>query len=290
MPMRKLLSILLFLAAVPGLAPAADCINGRGQLQRPLWDGYMLEIAPASDQCRVAVSGPGGKPVFEISGSDASMLRISGRDVNGDGKPDVVLLTHSTASPENVYSIIGTAEPAGLIRQIVTSAELSFEERTEGHIEMVTRDPAFRDLEGLSADQVPYPMLFLRLKGKEIYNVSQIYWPEYERAISLARGRLSKKDMEILKTDEFAQMGHDKEKELTPEVMAHIQEVKSVVLEIVLDYIYGGRGEEGWKALTEFWAYSDRQRIRQELLRRRMTGVLRDINRPAPAPAQRSSN
>ncbi len=295
MPMRKLLFVLyFFLAALPMPALAADCSNGRGELQKPLWEGYNLQIGPAQgdhvNECFAAVVGPDGKTVFSVFGSDATMLRVTGRDVNGDGKPDVVLLTHGTASPENVYSIVGTAEPAGLIRQIVTSAELSFEERSEGHTEIVTRDIAFRDLEGLAADQVPYPMLFLRLKGKEIYNVSQIYWPEYERAISLARGRLSKKDMEILKTDEFAQMGHDKEKEMTPEVIAHIQEVKSVVLEIVLDYIYGGRGEEGWKALTEFWAYSDRQRIRQELLRRRMSGVLRDINRPLVPPAQRSSN
>ncbi len=288
-----LLTILFFLLAWSAPAWAVDCANGRGDLQKPLWDGYRLQVGPAQgdhvNECFAAVIAPDGKTVYNVFGSDVSMLRITGRDVNGDGKPDVVLLTHSTASPENVYSIVGTAEPAGLIRQIVTSAELSFEERSEGHVEMVTRDTSFRDLEGFDADQAPAPMLFLRLKGKEIYNVSQVYWPEYEREISLARGKLAKKDMEILKTDEFSQMGH-KDKEPNPEDIAHIRDVKSVVLGMVLDYIYGGKGEEGWKTLTEFWPYSDRQRIRQELLRRRMTGVLRDINRPPVPPAQRSSN
>jgi len=290
--MQKLLSMLFLLVAWSGLAPAADCMNGRGDFQKPLWDGYTLQIGPAQgdhkNECFAAVIAPDGKTVFNVFGVDTTMLRVTGRDVNGDGKPDVVLLTHASSSPENVYSIVGTAEPAGLIRQIATSAELSFEERSEGHTEIVTRDTSFRDLEGLPGDQTPAPMLFLRLKGKEIYNVSQVYWPEYELAIKEARAKLSKNDMGLLKTDEFAQKGH-KDKDLSPQEIAHIQDVKSVVLEIVLDYIYGGKGEEGWKLLTEFWAYSDRQRIRQELLRRRMAGVLRDINRPVPAPAQSTS-
>ena len=290
MRIQQLLFVFLFSLAWSGAAPAADCMNGRGELQRPLWDGYSLQIGPAQgdhvNECFAAVIGADGKSVFETFGVDASMLRITGRDVNGDGKPDVVLLTHSATSPENVYSIIGTADPAGLIRQIATSAELNFEERTEGRTDIVTHDTAFRDFEGLSPDQAPAPMMFLRLKGKEIYNVSQAYWPEYEQEITAAKANLSKTEIALFMGELPNQTQKDKERDLTPQEMARRQVVKATILQIVLDYIYGGRGQDAWKAVSEMWPALDRQRIRQEILRTRMGGVMRDISRPVPTAVQ----
>lgn len=278
------LSMLLIAFLLSGPAQAADCAGGRGELHRQLWDGYTLQVGPAQgdhvNECFAAVIAPDGKTLFEVSGADATMLQITGRDVNGDGKPDVVLLTHAANSPENVYSIVGTAEPAGLIRQIVTAATLSFEGRGEdGRTEIVTRDTAFRGFDGLPADKTPKPLIFLRLKGKDIHNVSQVYWPEYEREIALARGRLGKKDMELFTDDGGNLPKPDKPKELSPQEWEHLQEIKGVVLEIALDYLYGGRGQEAWKTISEMWPLADRQRIRQEILRARMGGVMRDINR-----------
>jgi hypothetical protein len=290
MRMQRFLSILFFLLlAFSGAALAADCMNGRGELQRPLWDGYTLQIGPAQgdhvNECYAAVIGADGKALFETFGVDATMLRITGRDVNGDGKPDVVLQTHAASSPESVYSVVGTADPAGLIRQIVTMANLSFEERAEGHTEIVTRDTAFRGFEGLSGDQAPAPMIFLRLKGKEIYNVSPAYWAEYERDIAVAKANLAKNDVALFKGEVPNQTQKDKERGLSPQEVAHMQDVKAMILQVVLDYIYGGKGQDAWKAVSDMWPANDRQRIRQEILRVRMGGVMRDISRPAPKPA-----
>ena len=288
MRIQKLILAFFLSLCLSGIALAADCVNGRGENQRPLWDGYTLEIGPAAgDQvnlCRAAVMAADGKAVFEITGVDAVMLRATGRDVNGDGKPDVVLLTHAANSPQNVYSIVGTAEPPGLIRQITTSAELSFEERMEGHVDIVTHDTAFYDFEGLGPES-PAPLMFLRLKGKEIYNVSQVYWPEYERDIMLAKANLGKNEIADFKGDLPNQMPKEKPPEPTPQDIARRQAVKATVLQIVLDYIYGGRGQDAWKTVSEMWPVLDRQRIRQEILRARMGGVMRDISRPAPKAA-----
>ncbi len=264
---------------------APNCINGRGEFQHQLWDGYSIRIAPTEDAknpCYAGVIGPDGKAIFEIWGIDAAMDPVTGRDVNFDGKPDVVLLTHEASSAQNIYSIIGTVETPGLIRQIVTGATLTFEDRQgDGHMEIATRDTAFIEFEGLSPELSPTPLIFLRLKGKEIYNVSMVYWPEYEREIQQARGRLGRDDIDDFK-GESPGSKQQKDKDITPAEMAHRQEVKAIILEIVLDYIYGGKGQEAWKALSEMWPFNDRSRIRQEILKARMNGVLRDINRPAP--------
>ena len=272
-----------------GAAWAADCMNGRGEVQRPLWDGYTLQIGPAEgdhvNECFAAVVTPDGKTLFETFGVDATMLRITGRDVNGDGKPDIVLLTHAANSPRGVYSIIGT-DPPGLIRQIVTLADLSFEERSEGKVDIATHDTAFYNFEGMTADQVPAPMLFLRMRGKEIYNVSQIYWPEYEREITQAKAKLSKTDIADLKGESPKQKNQQQKDGPSPEELARMQDLKGTVLAIVLDYIYGGQGQQAWKTLADLWPYNDRDRIRAEILRRRMTGVMRDVSQPAPPAAQ----
>lgn len=294
MRIHRLLGLMVLAACGTALA-APHCINGRGELERKLWDGYTLQIGPtedASNPCYAGVLGPDGKPIFQIWGVDVSVEPVTGRDLNSDGKPDVVLLTHNPGSAENVYSVVGTAEPPGLIRQIVTAARFSFEDRQgDGHVEIVARDTAFHEFDGLAADQSPEPLIFLRLKGKEIYNVSTLYWAEYDREILIARGKLAKDDIATFKGEQtggasgIGTKDPNKPKEETPQEIAHKQYVKATILEIVLDNIYGGHGQEAWKALSEMWPYSDRQRIRQEILRARMSGVLRDINRPAAKPA-----
>ena len=72
---------------------------------------------------------------------------------------------------------------------------------------------------------------------------------------------------------------------MRPAATVRRQVVKATVLQIVLDYIYGGRGQDAWKTVTEMWPAMDRQRIRQEILRARMGGVMHDISRPAAKPA-----
>ncbi|MBZ5648575.1 MAG: hypothetical protein LAN37_15285 [Acidobacteriia bacterium] len=292
---RRILYVCVVLALCGTALAAPACINGRGEIERQLWDGYTLKIGPTDDPnnpCYAGVLAADGKAIFEIWGVDAAMESVTGRDVNNDGKPDVVLLTHNASSSDNVYSILGTGDPAGLIRQIVTGATLSFEDRKgDGHTEIVTRDTAFREFDGLTPEQSPAPLLFLRLKGKEIYNVSTAYWPEYEREIQIARGKLGKNDISDFKGDlgttpsGVGGGGKDKPKEETPQEIARKQETKAIILEIVLDNIYGGKGQEAWQALKEMWPYADRDRVRQAILKTRMSGVLGDINRPAAKQA-----
>ena len=54
----------------------------------------------------------------------------------------------------------------------------------------------------------------------------------------------------------------------------------TLVLDIVLAYLYGGRGQEAWKALDEMWPATDKPRMRQMILKARTSGILSEINRP----------
>jgi len=181
---------------------------------------------------------------------------------------------------------VATTEPAGLVRQIVTQATLSFEDRKgDGHMEIVTRDLAFSGFEGLAPEDSPKPLVFLRMRGKELYSVASLYWPDYEVEITRAKARLGRDDVsEFRGTMPNAKTDKEKAEGPSPQEQRRNYATRAAVLEVVVDYLYAGKGQEAWQYLKESWPYADRARVQQAILRTRMSGVLGDINRSATKP------
>lgn len=287
----RLILFAVCLLALPALAAGPRCIRGGPEAQIELPEGYVVTLGPAAgeagaDKCRAAVLAPGGKVVFEASDTEATVNPVSGSDVNGDEKPDVVLETRAARGKCCFhYYIVSLAEPAGLLRAISLSVPLTFEDRDgDGKVEMWTRDNAFDSVEGLSTTDSPYPLVFFRLKGSTLYNVSPAFWSEYEADIAQARGQIPKGTLEdMLKTetgeDKPAPPGaHD------PKAGEYLH-IKGLVLQITLDYLYGGRGQQAWDTIRDMWRDNDKGRIRQVILQGRGRGVLAEINRQPAATA-----
>ena len=295
---------LLLLVAACLLAPAAfaggpRCLRGAPELQKDLWDGYSVVIGPPADEskkdvCRAAILTPGGKTLFEVTDSEATLNPITGTDVNGDDKPDVVL---ETRAPRGKccynYYIISLADPPGLLRAISVSVPMTFEDRDgDGKVEIWGRDNAFDSIEGLSTTDSPYPMVFFRLKGTTLYNVSPALWSEYQADIAQARGQISKGDLE-----EMLKLETGGEKPKPPDAhdpkAAEYMHIRGLVLQIALDYLYGGRGQQAWDTIRDMWRDNDKARIRQVILQGRTRGILGEINRqpnqPAAAPVPTST-
>lgn len=259
-----------------------------------LWDGYKIEIAAAPEgapaQCRAALRSADGKVLFEVTGAEALVNAISGSDVNGDGKPDVVIETHRTAGQCcYTYSILTPGENPPLVRQITTTPPLVFEDRdNDGKVEIATHDFAFVGIEGLGESDSPRPLVVFRLRGNTLYNVSAAYWPEYQREIEAAKNGLSHSEEELLigrnnTSGTSVGGGGGKPKELSPGEEKQLLDAKGAVLTMVVNYLYGGRGEEGWKTIRELWTDRDKDRIRQAILLSRSRGVLSEVNRVAAA-------
>jgi len=290
-------SALLFLLATLSASASAlerGCAQGAGQWTENLWDGYKVEIMPAPDvapaQCRAVLKSADGKLQFEVTGADALINPISGSDVNGDGKPDVVIETHRTAGQCcYTYSILTPGENAPLQRQITTTPPLSFEDRdNNGKIEITTHDFAYVGIEGLDESESPRPLVVFRLRGSTLYNVSPSYWPDYQREVELAKSGISRSAQELLlgrNNSGGTGVGGsaNKPKELSPAEEKELLEAKAAVLTMVLSYLYGGKGEDAWKTIRELWTDRDKERIRQAILLSRSHGVLSEVNRSASA-------
>ena len=270
------------------------CAQGVGEWTENLWDGYKIEIAAAQGgapaQCRAALKSADGKVLFEVTGADALVNPISGNDINGDGKPDVVIETHRTAGQCcYTYSILTPGENPPLVRQITTTPQLVFEDRdNNGKIEIVTHDFAFVGIEGLDESDSPRPLVVFRLRGNTLYNVSAAYWPEYQREVEVAKSGLSRNAQGLLlgRNDSSGTSvggGGGKPKELSPAEEKDLLNAKSAVLTMALNYLYGGKGEDAWKTIREMWTDRDKERIRQAILLSRSRGVLSEVNRSPAA-------
>lgn len=287
--MKRIIFLVFFFLFTCTFVFAADqrCSNAQGTMSRDLPGGYVAQVAPATDdahsgQCRAAIVSSDHKLVAAGYGAEAELNNISGADVNGDGKPDAVLETHPAPGQCCFnYYVVSLGEPAGLIRQITTSVPLTFEDKLgDGKVEIWGRDYAFDGIDNFAHSDSPFPLVFFRMKGANIYNVSTLFWSEYEREITQTRALISRNDL-----DDLLKIESDDKK---PEEHSPKDEVKqrtrALVLQIALDYLYGGKGQEAWKTISDMWTPLDRSRIRQEILLTRTRGILGEINRP-PKPA-----
>ncbi|HYX68295.1 MAG TPA: hypothetical protein VE825_04125 [Terriglobales bacterium] len=292
----------LVLLLVSSAALAADCAHGVGDALKPLWEGYVEQIGPSPKQdgaCRAVVLAPDGGTLFELTGVNASLSPATGADITNDGKRDVVLETDS--GPERccyVYAIVIPGETPPLQRQFSTSVELNFGDRDgDGKIEIWAHDFAFFGFDHLMREQAPAPLVVFRLRGNTLFNVSQAFWTDYEADINQAKSQIARKDLEDFTGTNYpnaprgapgqeSSPDDDKKKDLSPEDQRRRNDTKGLVLQVILDYLYGGRGAEGWRYLSEVWPDLDKPRIRQAILKARMSGILAEINRTTPpAPA-----
>jgi len=286
--MKRLLLFVVLILSLPAFA-ARQCSNGAGSDRMELPGGYIVDVAPAMDdahagQCHAAITSPDNKVIYELIDREIMLNPVSGKDVNGDGKPDVVIESHP---PQDKccwnYFVLTPGEATPLIRQFTTSVPLNFEDRLgDGKMVIWTRDFAYEGVDGYSHSDSPAPLVFFRMKGAMVYPVDQLFWSEYESDINEAKSGISKSDVDELTKLEGpdAKPGHPNDPK-----DEHMKGVRALVLAVAINYLYAGKGQECWNTISEMWPLGDRQRIRQLILSRRSNGIMKEITSNAAAPA-----
>jgi hypothetical protein len=198
---------------------------------------------------------------------------ISGNDVNGDGKPDVVFAGHTSgARCCYEYWIASLTRSPRLIKKIRSPLQAKFEKNADGSVEIRIPDAAFQFFM-LPFEDAVTPMVFFRLEGDKIVDVGSQHQHEYDEQISKVRSEIKPDELEKFRQSRY------NDKLFTDQMPA----VKAV-LSIVLDYLYSGREQQAWQTLQEMWPASDQARVKATILERRQRGIVNQLSATEPKP------
>ena len=263
-----------------------DCPTSEHYQQPHRFGGYVVRLLPGPAprgkdrvefRCLGTITPPHG--VRKVVAKDwvLSLDPISGIDVNGDGKHDVVLAGHTSgAHCCYEYRIVSLTTPPKLVRLIRTPMPAVFQSSPTG-VEIRLREAAFQYFM-LPPDEAVTPLVVLKLEGTKLTDISSQNQQEYDEQISKARGDLNPSELEKFRQSRY------NDKLFTDQLPA----VKAV-LTIVLSYLYSGREMQAWQALQEMWPTSDQARIKAVILERRSRGLLNDLITPTTKPASQGA-
>jgi hypothetical protein len=224
--------------------------HGGGTLQV---NGFVIEVKatadpsdPAGMMCQVSIRSPNGEIVFDgdnnVGGIDIDP--VTGKDLNGDGEPDAVVVDDSGSVHYNdyIYSIISLGQKPGPIQQVEGIAHF-MDLNGDGKMEIIVAD-SLLGLHGLSTPDSPSALLVLRLQGNTLEEVGAEFPRFYDDEI--------KEDLADLKNSTVS--------------VAREPNEQYKVLSIVLDYLYSGRPQQARNVLEQFWPADDRESVRKDIV------------------------
>ena len=260
--------LLFLVAGASGEMPMPTCPS-KGGPQTGKYSGYTVRMVHSSNRgfrCQALVAEPGSKGQRgKAVAKDWALTidRISGSDVNGDGKPELVVEGFSGgAHCCYTYHIFSLSEGIPQVREIRNQVPVKFVKRDQGDVEVRTGDGVF-DYFLLPHVSAVIPELYLRLDGNRLVDIGGEHVADYDKLIEKARSELTPADIDKLRKSNYSQ-------NMLIDQLPTVQKV----LTIVLNYLYSGREKQAWEALEEMWPSSDLDRVKNLIQERRGRGLI----------------
>jgi hypothetical protein len=221
-------------------------------------------------------------------------IDVMGADL-GFGVPVVAFQIKATAADPTIkYEIYSLNKPAKLLRTITGQDYFSAADtRLDDTVEIWTTDAAvangFDNLPRSAFDAAP--TVVLRFEDEKLMDVSSEFRDHYDGQINLLRSQLGSRQLSDFKASD----GRLAAEHLPPDGQpAGLLATKIRVLEIVWAYLYSGREQQAWDALTEMWPASDADRVRTAITTAMARGLRSQVDGVShlaapPGPSKRST-
>lgn len=199
--------------------------------------------------------------------------KLSGSDLNGDGKPEIVLEGYSGGLRCcYTYLVISLSRTPKVLHAFANQVPMSFEKQGDGTTLIRAADGVFDYFLVPHSDAV-IPQLVLQMQGNDLLDVSARFPELYDKEIEQARSQLTSAEIEKFRKSNY----HDR---------MYMDQIPTIhkVLTIVLNYVYSGREDKAWESLNELWPASDVGRVKSLIRERRNRGLLANLScdcRPA---------
>jgi hypothetical protein len=237
------------------------------------FNGYTLRLnrgtKTPTDRCRAVVTSTAGKRLIAARDWALKVDKISGTDINGDDKPELVIDGYSGGERCCfTYTVVKLGASAQVLRSIASNSALNFEKQDDGSVLIKGVDSS------MDYFVVPHPMavvpqVFLKMKGDTLEDVSAQFQPQYDKLIDDAKSQLTPADLEKFRQSRY------NDKMFTDQLPTARR-----VLTIIVNYLYSGREDQAWKTLDDLWPISDQGRLKNLILERRARGLLKQLNAP----------
>src|SRR5258708_3566762 len=268
----SLVVLLAIAGGNPASAAAKGCMHGHGRVSKKLTGGFEIRISPNRDkvdlddpECRAVVLDVNRKTIFAENDWGFS-IEVAGSDVNGDGIPDVVLEAYSGGAHCCwTYYVISLGSKPGLIAKFENNRDAAFFwDDGDRRIEILTRDGNFDYFDGLCHGCTPFPLVYLRLDGTTLVDISPSCVDDYDEIISQNQKALTAPDFQHLRA--LKENPSDDEES---------RETIYKALTIVFAYLYSGREVQARQALQNMWPAFDQERMWKLIEETRRDGILR---------------
>lgn len=265
------------------------CSNGYGSFSSQFATGITVSVEPvrksafASRVCSASLNWKGGSLPVTPKASEVD-IDLLGADL-GLGSPVVALEIRTDGSDKLVqYEIYSLKKPAQKLRTL-TGADYfnAADTDLDGRIEIWTDDTAAIDgFENLPLSRFDAaPTMILRFEKNRLLDVSAEFQPEYDRQIDALKAELDTQQLIRFKNSD----GKLADRYALPvNEMHELVNTKIKVLEIVWAYLYSGREQEAWSALTSMWPANDIDRIRTSIQHQRAGGMHSRVDGVAASP------
>ena len=254
---RRILLLAAFL--LPSLGgPGGLARLGRSSAGQPVQE---LRIGPytvrlweegeAANRFSVVVIERDGKPVFKRTGSQLRLDPLTGRDITGEGNPDVIIRGYSGGAHCCFYTIVCDLGEELRIYATPDSPEGNcpgefVDLDGDGTYEFVTCDDSFAYRYCCYAGSPAVKTVLRLVPGKGFVPVSPEFSQLYEE--------------DIRRHTEMAEAAREKGKG-----NGWDGTTKCEVLPLVLNLLYSGRIEEAWQALERYYRFPDLNTFRAEI-------------------------
>jgi len=234
--------------------------------------GFTIEVKPITEPqdsdnmvCHASVTSSKGRTVYSIDEWGAGIDPVTGKDVNGDGEPEAVLVSYSGGAHCCwAYHIISLGKTPGLIAEFENRNRASFEDlKGDGRYELVIWDGSFDEGFGLAHAFSVFPRLIVRLRGSEFADVSSDFWPKYRKDVEHARKEVDEKRVQAFQHFDPASGDDDLE----------YLKTKHKILSTILDYLYGEKTVEAKSLLSDWWPKQSREEVWNEMIQGYCSGL-----------------
>lgn len=264
------LALLLLLAALPSPPIHAQapkdkiaCFDYRkdnSPYKKKLWDGYEISLGPSrnpdavEDKCTAAIYNNAGKVVFRTSGfSTVFDEEVTGKDFDGDGKPEVVFRTDSGGGMHCCWAFIVFAlspRPHKLF-EIAMDGRVDFKTDKDGKLviwQMVGGPMEFTSMAGR-----PFGEKVLRVREGKLVDVT----PEFCGRILSDETEDYKAEQQVLTPANLKKLQHAGESGYDPN---DYEEVVSALESRTIQHVFCRQFDEALKDL-HLWPAGKREMV-----------------------------